>query len=86
MYSDKALFKNLLVVSSIWVVTSFTYYLIIFKLKSLPGDIYLNSCAASIANAFGHLSALLLYKVMHVRRSMIFYFIVQVLGSIPLCM
>ena len=57
-------------------MTSFTYYLIIFKLKSLPGDIYVNSIFTSLANALGHFVALGLYKIMHVRKVMIFFFTV----------
>ena len=63
-----------MVVSVMWAFTSFSYYLIIFKLKSLPGNIFVNSIFTSIANALGHGSALFMYKTMHVRKVMIIYF------------
>ena len=84
--SDRDLLKNLLVVSVTWALTSFTFYLIIFKLKSLPGNIYVNSAFTSIASALGHFAALGLYKVMHTRKAMIFFFVLQVIGSVPLCL
>lgn len=68
--------KNLLVVSVIWAITSFTYYLIIFKLKSLPGNIFVNSAYSSIANALGHGASLAVYKLMAVKRVMIFFFVI----------
>ena len=86
LWEEKNLLTNLIVVSIIWAVTSFTYYLIIFKLKSLPGNIFVNSAATSIANALGHLAALCLYKSMKVKRVMTFFFVIQVLGSLPICL
>lgn len=72
--SDRSLLKNLVVVSFIWALTSFTFYLIIFKLKSLPGNIFVNSAFASVASAAGHFAALGIYKIMHTRSVMIFFF------------
>ena len=85
LYQDKSLLKNVGVVSLIWAFTSFTYYLIILKLKSLPGNIFVNSIYSSFANALGHFSALWLYKMMKVRNVMVFYFVLELVGSIPLC-
>ena len=76
LYQDKGLLKNLLIVSVIWAITSFTYYLIIFKLKSLPGNIFVNSSYCSIANALGHAASLGVYKLMQVRKVMIFFFVI----------
>ena len=70
----------------IWALTSFTYYLIIFKLKSLPGNIFVNSSFSAIANALGHFLALYFYKCMSARNVMILFFTIQILGAIPLCM
>ena len=75
-----------MIVSCIWAITSFSYYLIIFKLKSLPGDIFVNSAFASVANALGHFMSLWIYKVLSVRKSIMTFFIIQFLGSIPLCL
>ena len=86
LFSDHALLKNLFVVSIIWAFTSFTYYLIIFKLKSLPGDIFINSTFTSLANAVGHFTCLGVYKIWSAKKVMLIFFIIQLLGSIPLCM
>ena len=68
--------KNLFVVSLIWAFTSFNYYLIIFKLKSLPGDIFVNSAITSIANAVGHFTALGVYKIWTAKKVMLIFFII----------
>ena len=54
-------------------------------MKSLPGNIFVNSAFTSVASATGHGIALGLYKVMHTRKVMIFFFTLQVIGSLPLC-
>ena len=74
--SDKPLVKNLMIVSCIWAITSFSYYLIIFKLKSLPGDIFVNSAFTSLAMAAGHFMCLFVYKAMSVRKAIMTFFVI----------
>jgi len=76
----------MIVVSVIWAITSFSFYQILFKLKSLPGDVFVNSSISSIANAAGHFISVFIYKWLAVKKSMIFNFALMLLGSLPLLM
>ena len=82
--AEHELVKNLVFVSLIWAITSFSFYQILFKLKTLPGDIFVNSSSSSIANASGHFFALPIYRCMPVKRAMAFFFAIMLVGSLPL--
>jgi len=44
---QKVVQKNLVVMAYMWATASFSYYMIVFYLKYLPGDIYSNTFASS---------------------------------------
>jgi len=44
------LLANLVVITAIWMTTSFNYYLIQFQLKYFPGDVYVNGMIFSVCS------------------------------------
>ena len=54
---DKPYFFNLLIMMLTWQALGFTYTLVSFELKYLPGDIFSNSYTSAIAEIFAKLGA-----------------------------
>jgi hypothetical protein len=57
------------------ITCSFSYYLINFYVKYLPGSIYTNQIVNSISESVSHGSAILVLKLFHIKRGYLFSFI-----------
>jgi hypothetical protein len=70
---DKESFYNLGLMIICWVSTTFTYYLVIFLVKYLPGSLYMNQVVSGFS-VFGYLlvPALGAHKLLDNRRVMLF--------------
>lgn len=51
MRADKTLIHNLILMVMVWVASSFTFYLLNFMIKYMPGDIYFNSMVSGLSAA-----------------------------------
>ena len=47
LFKNKLLMPNLMIFIWLWIVASFSYNMIIFQLKYLEGDIYVNGIVAA---------------------------------------
>ena len=65
-----------------WVTALFNFYMIAFLLKNLPGNIYLNGLAASIAEIFSFVVSGFMYKHKGLKLSLIFFFGISALGGL----
>ena len=63
LITDLSSFKNVSLMSFIWITISFNYYLIGLFLKYIPGDIYQNSFASGVSEFTAILSSGLLLNV-----------------------
>lgn len=54
---------NLLIMIILWTVGSVDYYLISFFLKYVPGNIYVNTTASTLAEVVGSLTSGIVYKI-----------------------
>lgn len=66
----------------LWFMCSFSYYMIIFYLKYLPGDIYSNTFSSSGTDCFAVVFAGFLYKKMGPRWVFTFLLIFSVIGGL----
>ena len=72
---------NLLVMTYMWGTVSFTYYLISFQLKYLPGDVYNNSMASSASELLAYILGGILYKKIGIRLAFCFSYLISVVGG-----
>jgi hypothetical protein len=64
-----------------WGACSFSYYMIVFKLKYLPGDIFENSLASGLSEFISLTSAGFLYTRLGIKMSFVVLFGLAVLGG-----
>ena len=55
--TNATLRTNMLILVTIWMTVSFSYFLINFQLKYLGGNIYVNAITTSLAEMVGKLSS-----------------------------
>ena len=73
-----------MLMSGIWSICSFAFYLGKFQLTHVAGDIFKNSFFSSIADTIGLPFGFLVYKNMSTRSAFAFLFGLSALGSFPL--
>ena len=83
LFQDKDLSVNLVIMTFIWTITSFAYYLGKFQIKTVAGDIYINSLTSSVADIVSRPCGLLLYRCMPTQRVIVAFFIIALIGSSP---
>ena len=64
-----------------WSAVSFCYYMIIFQLKYIPGNIYINSMSSSLSEMVANILAGFLYKYLRIKLSFIVCFSVSLVGG-----
>jgi hypothetical protein len=74
--------KNLLVMTYMWAMASFSYYMIVFYLKYLPGDIYSNTFASSGTDCCSVVFGGFLYKKLGIKKAFTFLLTFSVIGGI----
>lgn len=72
---------NLFVMAYMWAACSFGYYMIIFYLKYLPGNIYNNSLSSGGTDLVAVLCGGYLYGRFGIRKSFTFLFTLSVIGG-----
>ena len=75
---------NVLVMAVLWANCAFSYYLVIFYLKYLPGDIYQNTAASCLADLIATLSAGFLLQKFGLKRAFQCCLALEILGGISL--
>ena len=83
LLEDRDLVVNTLIMSVIWSVTSFTYYLGKFQLKYVAGNVYRNSVFSSIADTVARPIGYVLYRKTSAKVALIAFFFMQAAGSFP---
>lgn len=64
-----------------WSSVSFCYYMIIFLLKYIPGNVYINSMSSALSEMVANIIAGFLYKYLRVKLSFIVCFSVALVGG-----
>jgi MFS transporter, OCT family, solute carrier family 22 (organic cation transporter), member 4/5 len=65
-----------------WMCCSFSYYMIIFYLKYLPGDIYNNSLSSSGTDLVASICGGALYSKLGIKKSFTFLWIISTVGGL----
>lgn len=73
---------NLAVMGYMWAACSFGFYMIIFYLKYLPGNIYNNSLASGFTDLVAVICGGWLYSRFGIKKSFTFLFSLSVIGGI----
>jgi MFS family permease len=84
LFSDKLLIHNLGMMIIVWFSSSFTFYLLNFLVKYMPGDIYFNSVVSGLS-AVAMLIEGKLQDWLGIKGGMILSFFVTVLATVFLC-
>ena len=83
MIEDRDLVIQLAIMSVVWTICAFTYYLGKFQITSVAGDIYKNSIFSSIADAVARPAGYILYKYYQGKTSLTILFAISFIGSFP---
>ena len=84
LFGDKILIYNLILMIVVWTSSSFTFYLLNFLVKYMPGDIYFNSVISGLA-AVAMLIEGKLQDWMGTKGGMILSFAVTAVATVWLC-
>ena len=83
LWEDKDLVVNLFLLSIIWSITSFTFYLGKFQLNFVAGSIFRNSIFSSLADTVARPMGLLMYRKLNIKTSLGCLFAISTIGSFP---
>lgn len=84
LVSDKLVIWNLMMMILVWVSASFTFYLLNFLVKYMPGDIYFNSIVSGLS-CFAMLIEGWMQDKLGVKGGMITSFVVTAIATVCLC-
>lgn len=73
---------NLTVMAYMWACCSFSYYMVIFYLKYLPGDIYVNTLASGGTDMIAVVCGGALYSRFGIKKTFTFLFSMSVTGGL----
>ena len=75
---------NLIILVSLWIASSFDFYLISFQLKYIKGDFFINTIVATIVEIPASIFSGIIYSKLGIRFVMISSFSVSIVGGILL--
>ncbi|CDW83769.1 solute carrier family member 5 [Stylonychia lemnae] len=73
---------NLIIMVTIWIGSSFNYYLINFQLKYIKGDFFVNTITASLTEVPAYILSGILYQKLGIRIVLVSCFIISLVGGI----
>jgi Na+/melibiose symporter-like transporter len=75
---------NLIIMIAVWIASSFDYYLLNFQLKSIQGNIFLNTFSSAISELPAVIISGFMYKKLGIKITLVTWFSVSLLGGICL--
>lgn len=66
----------------LWIVSAFDYFLINFQLKSIEGDIFVNTIVSSVSEVTGYILSGALYETIGTKISFTSSFGIAIVGSV----
>lgn len=82
LFKNKEYLQNMLVLSFLWVVASFDYFLINFQMKYIEGDMYINTIVSCTSEVVAYIVSGALYKVIGTKISFLGAFTLAIIGSV----
>lgn len=77
-------FINLCILVVVWTASAFNYYLINFKLKSINGDVFINTTVASASEIVAYIVGGIAYQKVGIHLTLIVSFAISCVGAITL--
>ena len=71
---NKIMLLNLILMTTFWTASSFSYYMITFFLKYIPGNIYVNTSLSAIAEIIAYVVSGFFMKFMGIKLSFMLAF------------
>jgi len=84
LFKNKTYLVNLIVMTILWTVSSFDYYMINFQLKYIQGNVFLNSGFSSMSEAVAYGLGGIMVQKMGTKNAFISAFMFSVAGSLCL--
>ena len=75
---------NLIIMIAVWIASSFDYYLLNFQMKSIQGNIFLNTFSSGISELPAVIISGFMYKKLGIKITLVSWFSVSLLGGICL--
>ena len=73
---------NLIIMTALWIISSFDYYLLNFQTKHIEGNIFLNTFSSSISELPATIISGLMYKKLGLKITLVFWFSNAFLGGL----
>jgi hypothetical protein len=80
--SDFEYAKNMVIMTIMWTVTSFSFYLLVFMNKYYEGSIYINFYLDGFSGIIGNILSVLVYTPLRMRYSFIISIVITIVGLI----
>ncbi len=75
---------NLIIMVGVWIASSFDVYLLNFQLKSIEGNIFLNTFSSAISELPAIIISGFMYKKLGIKITLVAWFSVSFLGGLCL--
>ena len=82
LFKDRKLLCNLVLMTIFWTTSSLNYYLMIFYLKYIPGNIYVNTTLSCVADLLGYACSGIIMDKFGVKLSFIISFLLASVGGL----
>lgn len=79
---QRTILINLVLMCFVWISVIFTYYLISYNVKYLPGNVFENSLAISISNVVASLATGTVYGPLKFKKTFLLSFTVSTVGGL----
>lgn len=66
----------------IWLASSFTYFMISYQLKYIPGDLYTNGMISSVSEVAAYVLSGLIYQKLGLKPTLIACFLFSMIGML----
>lgn len=77
-------FVNLIIMVTVWIGSSFDYYLLNFQMKSIKGNVFLNTFSSSMSELPSIIISGFMYKRLGLKITLVFWFSLSLVGGMLL--
>lgn len=81
---QKEVWVNLLVMSMIWLTSSFNNYLVLFQLQFFPGNVYINTTASATSDIIAFAVSGVIYECVGLKVTFMMSFLVAIIGGVAI--
>jgi Na+/melibiose symporter-like transporter len=82
LFKIRVFFINLVILLTLWIVSSFNWYMITFQVKYIGGDIFLNTYLATGGDLIAIAMSGVMKEILGIKQSFVIMFGISLLGSL----